>query len=153
MTFVRDQLPDAATYFGERLGWPLQGRGRWRTTACPIHGGNALRVHMDSGGFVCMAGCDFRGGDVVAAQMLLTGCDFVTVCKDLGAWVDDGKPATSEKPAPLTSRQALQVLATEANLAAIAAGNVARGVAMSDLDLARLMTASNRITRLLEAFA
>lgn len=153
MTFVRDQLPDAASYFGDRLGWPLEGRGRWRTTGCPIHGGNALRVHMDSGGFVCMAGCDFRGGDVVAAQMLLTGCDFVTACKELGAWVDDGRPEPATRPAPLTARQALLVLQAEANLAAIAAGNVARGVALTDVDLSRLMTASRRITRLVEVFA
>jgi hypothetical protein len=153
MGFDRDRLPDAATYFGDRLGWPLSGRGRWRTTGCPIHGGNALRVHMDSGGFVCMAGCDFRGGDVVAAQMLLSGCDFVSACKELGAWVDDGQPEPDRKPAPLTPRQALQVLQAEINLAAVAAGNVARGVAMSAEDRMRLMTAARRIRRLAEVYA
>ncbi len=154
MSFDRERLPTAEAYFVDRLGWKLQGRGNWRTTACPIHGGSdSLRVNLASGGFVCMAGCEFHGGDVVSAEMQLTGADFVTAAKTLGAWVEDGKSTTHHKPTPLPARQALQLLAAEANLAAIAAGNVARGVALSDVDLQRLMTASVRITRLLEMFA
>ena len=71
----------------------------------------------------------------------------------VGAWIDDGKPATQHKPTPLSPRQALEVLAVEANLVAIAAGNVAHGVVLSQVDLSRVMTASNRITRLVEVFA
>jgi hypothetical protein len=45
------------------------------------------------------------------------------------------------------------VLAAEANLVSIAAGNAAHGVVLSQVDLSRVMTASNRITRLVEVFA
>ena len=81
------------------------------------------------------------------------GLEFVEAAKALGAWIDDGKPATQHKPTPLSPRQALEVLAAEANLVAIAAGNVAHGVVLSQVDLSRVMTASNRITRLVEVFA
>jgi hypothetical protein len=155
MSLDRNALPTREGFFIERQGLKLEGRegDEWRTGPCPQHGGTDSVRYKRTGAFVCMASCGFKGGDVLAAEMLLTGADFVTACKDLGAWVDDGKPAAQHKPTPLSPRLALQVLATEANLAAIAAGNVARGVVMSDMDLARLMTASNRITRLVEAFA
>ena len=45
------------------------------------------------------------------------------------------------------------MLSAECNLVAIAAGNVAHGVVLSQVDLSRVMTASNRITRLVEVFA
>lgn len=97
--------------------------------------------------------CDTKGGDVLAYEMQASGVEFITAAKALGAWTDDGKPAQQHKPSPLTPRQALEVLSFEANLAAVAAGNVARGVALSDADLSRLRTASNRIARLAEVFA
>ena len=152
MTFERNALPEAVGYY-ESEGLKLSPRGKWRTTSCTFHGGSdSLRINTATGAWVCMA-CDAKGGDVLAYHMQAHGLEFVDACKALGAWVDDGKPVHQHKPSPLSPRQALQVLATEANLAAIAAGNVARGVAMSDLDLARLLTASHRITRLVEAFA
>lgn len=152
MAFDRNHLPEPVGYF-EAQGLKLSPRGKWRTTSCTFHGGSdSMRINTATGAWVCMA-CDAKGGDVLAYEMQAQGLEFMEAAKALGAWIDDGKPVPQHKPAPLSPRQALQVLATEANLAAIAAGNVARGVAMSDLDLARLMTASNRITRLVEAFA
>ena len=44
-------------------------------------------------------------------------------------------------------------MAFESTLAAVAAGNVANGVSLTDADRARLMVAANRIHRLVEAFA
>ena len=44
-------------------------------------------------------------------------------------------------------------MAFESTPAAVAAGNVANGVALTDTDRARLMVAANRINRLVEAFA
>lgn len=152
MAFDRDHLPEPVGYF-EGQGLKLSPRGKWRTTSCTFHGGSdSMRINTATGAWVCMA-CDAKGGDVLAYEMQAHGLEFMEAAKALGAWIDDGKPVQQHKPSPLSPRQALQVLATEANLAAIAAGNVARGVAMTDLDLARLMTASNRITRLVEAFA
>jgi hypothetical protein len=42
---------------------------------------------------------------------------------------------------------------TEANLIAIAAGNVAQGVALSDTDRSRLMQAAGRVQRIVEVYA
>jgi len=70
----------------------------------------------------------------------------------VGAWVDDGRAPVQHKPSPLTPRQALSVLAFESTLAAVAAGNLAQGVALSAVDLSRLLTAAGRINLIAEAF-
>lgn len=153
MGFDRRNLPDAVGYY-ESEGLKLTGRGKWRTTECKFHGGSdSMRINTDSGAFACMAGCGARGGDVLAYHMAQHGLEFVEAAKALGAWIDDGRPATQHKPAPLSPRQALEVLAVEANLVAIAAANVAHGVVLSQVDLSRVLTASGRITRLVEVFA
>ncbi len=153
MGFDRRNLPDAVGYY-ESEGLKLTGRGKWRTTECKFHGGSdSMRINTDSGAFACMAGCGARGGDVQAYHMAQHGLEFVEAAKALGAWIDDGRPTTQHKPSPLSPRQALEVLAVEANLVAIAAANVAHGVVLSQVDLSRVLTASGRITRLVEVFA
>ena len=154
MPFDRRNLPDAVSYY-ESEGLKLTGRGKWRTTECKFHGGSdSMRINTDSGAFACMAGCGARGGDVLAYHMAQHGLEFVEAAKALGAWVDDGRPATHQhKPTPLTPRQALEVLSAECNLVAIAAGNMAQGVHLTIAERQRLLTASNRITRLVEVFA
>ena len=152
MGFDRRNLPDAVGYY-ESEGLKLTGRGKWRTTECKFHGGSdSMRINLATGAWVCMS-CGARGGDVLAYHMAQHGLEFVEAAKALGAWVDDGRPATKHKPTPLSPRQALEVLAVEANLVAIAAGNVAHGVVLSQMDLTRVLTASGRITRLVEVFA
>ena len=151
MTFDRNHLPDPASYF-EAEGLKLDGRGKWRTTECKFHdGSDSMRINLASGGYCCMS-CGEKGGDVLAYHMAAHGLEFVDAAKALGAWVDDGRPAVQHKPAPLPPRAALQVIGFEASLAAIAAANVARGVALSDVDLSRLLTAANRIMRLVEVY-
>ena len=153
MGFDRRNLPDAVGYY-ESEGLKLTSRGKWRTTECKFHGGSdSMRINTDSGAFACMAGCGARGGDVLAYHMAQHGLEFVEAANALGAWIDDGRPATQHKPSPLSPRQALEVLAVEANLVAIAAANVAHGVVLSQVDLSRVLTASGRITRLVEVFA
>ena len=153
MTFDRRNLPDPISYF-ESEGLKLTSRGKWRTTECNFHGGSdSMRINTDSGAFACMAGCGARGGDVLAYHMAQHGLEFVEAAKALGAWIDDGKPATQHKPTPLSPRQALEVLSAECNLVAIAAGNMAQGVHLTIAERQRLLTASNRITRLVEVFA
>ena len=153
MTFDRRNLPDPISYF-ESEGLKLTSRGKWRTTECKFHGGSdSMRINTDSGAFACMAGCGARGGDVLAYHMAQHGLEFVEAAKALGAWIDDGKPATQHKPTPLSPRQALEVLSAECNLVAIAAGNMAQGVHLTIAERQRLLTASNRITRLVEVFA
>ena len=111
-----------------------------------------MRINTHTGAFVCMAGCGAKGGDVLAYEMADTGTDFVTAAKAIGAWVDDGMPAPS-RPTAIPPRDALQILATEANLVAVAAGNVAHGVKLTQIDLDRVMQAASRITFIAEVFA
>lgn len=152
MSFDRTRLPDPVTYY-ESVGLKLTGPGKWKTTACHFHGGSdSLRINTASGAWVCMAGCGARGGDVLAYQMAAHGQDFVAAAKALGAWVEDGKPIPNRKPTPLAPRQALEVLAVECNFVAIAAGNLARGVALTNADLSRLLKSAGRLTRIVEVF-
>lgn len=155
MTFRRDQLPDPVSYF-EAEGLQLVGppSAKWKTTECHFHGGSdSLRINTHSGAWVCMAGCGARGGDVLAYQMAAHGQEFVKAAKALGAWVDDAKPYKRQRPTPLPPRAALEVLAIECNLVAVAAGNLACGMALSQVDLDRVLVAAGRVTRLAEVFA
>ena len=152
MGFERDRLPDAEGYYTAQA-LRLIGKGKWRTTECRFHGGSdSMRINLASGAFVCMAGCGARGGDVLAYHMAEHGTDFVSAAKALGAWVDDGR-TTRTTPTPLPARDAIQILATEANLVAVAAGNIAHGLVLTDDDRTRLMTAAGRINRIGEMFA
>jgi hypothetical protein len=155
MGFERDKLPDVLTYF-EGQGLTLSGprSAKWKAAACAFHNGSdSMRVNTTTGAWVCMSGCGARGGDVLAYHMAAHGLGFIDAAKALGAWIDDGKPHAPQRPTPLSPRAALQVLGFEATLTAIAAGNLARGVALSDVDLQRLLVAVSRITRLAEVYS
>ena len=154
MAFDRNLLPEPTAYFEEQ-GLKLTGprRAKWKTTACNFHGGSdSMRVNTSTGAWVCMS-CGEKGGDVLAYEIAVGGADFVTAAKAIGAWVDDGKPYTPPKPTPLSPRAALSAMAFEATLTAIAAGNIAQGVLLTDADRSRLMTAAGRINRMAEVFA
>ena len=154
MPFDRAQLPDPTSYF-ENQGLILKGprSAKWKTTTCNFHGGSdSLRVNVASGAWVCMS-CGEKGGDVLAYEIKDGGKEFVDAAKAQGCWIDDGRPPVATRPTPLSPRLALSVMAFESTLAAVAAGNVANGVALIDADRARLMVAANRINRLVEAFA
>ena len=152
MSFDRDRLPDPLSYY-DGAGLKLTGRGKWRTAPCNFHGGSdSLRINTVSGAFVCMAGCGARGGDVLAYEMAESGKEFIDAAKALGAWVDDGK-APPSRPTPISPRAALEVLAVEAMLVAVAAGNVAHGVVLTDDDRQRVLQSAGRIKRLVEVFA
>ena len=155
MTFDRNLLPDPTAYFEEQ-GLKLTGprKAKWKTTECKFHGGSdSMRVNVSSGAYSCMAGCGASGGDVLAYEIAVTGADFVAAAKSIGAWVDDGKPHAPQKPTPLSPRAALSAMAFEAMFTAICAGNIAKGVTLTEPDRARLMTAAGRINLLAEAFA
>lgn len=148
MGFDRSLLPDPADYYGDREGLKLTGTrsSPWRTTECRFHGGSdSLRINLRNGAFVCMAGCGAKGGDVLAYHRAAHGLGFVEAARELGCWVEDGQPEVERKPAPLPARDALHVLAAEANLVAVAAGNLATGRAMNQADLQRLALAASRI--------
>lgn len=153
MTFDRRNLPEPVGYY-EAAGLVFRERkGKWRTTRCEFHGGSdSMRVNTDSGAFACMA-CGASGGDVLAYEMQATGAEFIDACKALGAWTDDGQPAVQHKPTPLSPRAALQAIAFEVTLVAIEASRIASGIVPSEADKARVLAASNRITRIMEVFA
>lgn len=152
MGFNRDALPDAQSYF-ENEGLVLIGRGRWRTTACHFHGGSdSMRINLQSGAWVCMS-CAAKGGDVLAHHMAAHGLEFIDAAKALGAWANDGRQTTHQRPAPLPPRAALQVLGFEAELVAVAAGNLAYGHSLTAGDLGRLQQAAGRINALAGSYA
>ena len=154
MPFDRNLLPDTTGYF-EAQGLKLAGprSAKWKTTACQFHGGSdSMRINTATGAWVCMS-CGESGGDVLAYSMKLHGLEFVEAAKQLGAWVDDGKPQRPQKPTALPPRAALEVMAFECCLVAVAAGNLAKGVTLSDADRARLMVAAGRINRIAGDFA
>ena len=153
MPFDRNLLPDPVAYF-EAQGLTLTGprSAKWKTTRCDFHGGSdSLRVNVQTGGWVCMS-CAAKGGDTLAFHQALHGMGFVEAARDLGCWIDDGQPPTPQRPTPLPARAALSVLAFETTLAAVAAGNVAHGIALTDTDRARLMKAAGRINLIAEAY-
>jgi hypothetical protein len=153
MSFDRNLLPDAVAYF-ENQGLTLKGprSAKWKTTTCNFHGGSdSMRVNVTTGAWVCMS-CGEKGGDVLTYEIKVSGAEFQDAAKSIGAWVAGGKPQQVYKPTPLSPRQALAVLAFESTLTAIAAANVAHGYALTQIDLDRLLTAANRINRLVEAF-
>lgn len=152
MGFDRNQLPHPEDYYRDR-DLRLTGRGKWRTTCCVFHdGSDSMRINLMSGAFVCMAGCGAKGGDVLAYHMAVHGMEFVEAAKALGAWVYDGKTAPA-RPTPLSPRAALEVLKFESMVVAVAAGNVAHGVNLSDEDRSRVMQAAGRINRVGEIFS
>ena len=151
MSFDRTRLPDAAAYF-DAEGLKLTGTGKWKTTACAFHGGSdSMRINTATGAWVCMS-CGEKGGDVLAHHIKCHRLDFITGAKALGAWIDDDKLQTPQKPKPLPPGAALQVLAFEAMLTAVAAANMAHSVTLTDHDKARLLTAASRIIRIAEAY-
>ncbi len=151
--FIKANLPDALSYF-ESEGLQLNSRGKWRTTACIFHGGSdSMRINTESGAWVCMAGCGARGGDVLAYHMAAHGLDFISAAKALGAWHDDGQPSKPHRPKPLPAIEAIRVLAFESILTAVAAGNIANGVTLTDNDRARVMVAAGRINKITQLYA
>ncbi|MFE1574161.1 hypothetical protein ACFIQG_20480 [Comamonas odontotermitis] len=144
--------PDPQSYY-EAEGLKLGKGKKWVTTACAFHGGSdSMRINLHSGAFVCMAGCGARGGDVLAYHMAAYGLGFIYAAKALGCWIEDGSLAPA-KPTPFTARQALEVLAVESNLIAIAAANIASGVVLSQDERQRVRLAANRIHQIGEVFA
>lgn len=153
MSFDRTLLPDPVGYF-EAMGLRLVGprNGKWKTAECRFHGGHdSMRVNTAFGAWVCMS-CGAKGGDVLSYHMQVHDLEFIDAAKALGAWLDDGKQELRRKPAPLPPRAALEVLNFETTIAAVAAGNIANGVALTDADRTRLLNAAQRINRLAEAY-
>lgn len=144
--FNRELLPDPLIYY-EAHGLTLKGprNSSWKTTECHFHGGSdSLRIKVTSGAFVCMA-CGARGGDVLAYEMAVHGLGFVQAAKQLGAWTGGQTQMRHIRPAALTARDALSVLADEVTLIALEGTRIARGVVPTTVDLERMQQAAGRV--------
>jgi hypothetical protein len=145
MSFQRHLLPSPLDYFEEQ-GLTITGsrKGKWFTTECRFHGGSdSMRVHQETGTWVCMA-CGVKGGDLVAYEIQSTQDEFIVVAKRLGAWIEDGT-SNAYKPTLISPRLALQVLEIEANLVCVAAGNLANGTELTQVDRDRIYESARRI--------
>ena len=152
MSFNRELLPDAIEYF-ESQNLTLVGAGTWKTTACQFHGGSdSLRINSKSGGWCCMA-CGAKGGDILSFHMQAHDLEFIEAAKQLGTWINDDMPSREYRPTLLSPRAALEILAFETNLVAIAAANIAHGVILTDDDRARVVTSAGRINLIARDFA
>ncbi len=119
------------------------GRDRWRA-ACPACGGNrsALSIGVAQNDAVllrCWKGCSI---EEIAAAIDLDVSDLFPA--------RDGGASRPRKIGMLSATQALDLLADEANLVALAAANVAHGVLLTADDLLRVRTAAGRIAYLRE---
>lgn len=149
MSFNRDHLPDPQDYYENTAGLKLMGRGPWRTTRCEFHGGSdSMRISLKSGGFMCMS-CGEKGGDVLAYHQHANSLEFIDAAKALNAWADDGQPSTY-RPSPVSARTMLEVIAFEVQIVALMAADLAKGIAISELDKHRLFEAASRIIRVAE---
>lgn len=149
MSFDRTRLPDPLTYY-ESQGLTLSKGSKWITTSCQFHGGSdSMRINLESGSFVCMAGCGASGGDVLGYHRALHQDDFVSACKSLGCWIEDGKQtAKPPRPTPLPARDALEILAFESLLVAGTASSMGNGYQLTENDKQRLFIASGRIQQI-----
>jgi hypothetical protein len=149
MSFDRSRLPDPRTYY-EGQGLALSKGKKWVTTSCVFHGGSdSMRINLDSGAFSCMAGCGASGGDVLGYHRALHQDDFVSACKSLGCWIEDGKtPTKPPRPTPLPARDALEILAFESLLVAGTASSIGEGYQLTEYDKQRLLIACVRIQQI-----
>lgn len=155
MPLDRERLPDPQTYYeGAGLNIRRRGRGPWRASNCPFcESRDNFNINLESGGFHCW-GCAAKGGDVLAFHMAHACTDFVTAAKALGCWVEDGKPrARPPRPAPLSARDALALLADDVHYAAIFMGNFLHGaVALTEDDHAAFLAATARVIQIRDLY-
>ena len=144
--FHRDRLPEALGYYQDTAGLTFQQpRGKWRNVVCFNCDSNAMRINTESGGFRCMAECGARGGDVLAYHQAAHGLDFVGAARDLGAYVDDGKPYTgSTRPSQPPARALLQLASDDLMLCAIVLSDALAGT-LTDADYDVFREAAGRV--------
>ena len=148
--FVKDQLPDPVSYY-ESEGLTLTRGKTWRTARCEFHGGSdSMRINIQTGAFVCMAGCGARGGDVLAYHMAAHGLGFVDAAKALGAYREDGKAYTGPtRPTPIPARALLEVAAFELMVCAMVLADALNG-RLADADFDRFRDAAGRVIHIAE---
>lgn len=121
------------------------GRGRW-VACCP--------AHEDKNPSLAITETD----DGKTLIHCFAGCSVYDVLFSVDLKVNDLFPGSSgmlrnalkTERMPFSYADALRCISFEAILAATAAGNIANGMSLTDIDKARLMLASKRINHALE---
>jgi hypothetical protein len=146
--FLKDRLPDVQSYFeGEDVH--LVGLGQWKTGPCHLHGGSdSMRVNVRTGAWRCM-NCGVKGQDVLAHHMQRHGLDFVAAARQLGAYVEDGKPHRGQTtPTTLQARDAMQLMAHCVLVCVVFNSDVRNGVIPSDEDWQSFLARAGQIEQL-----
>src|SRR5438270_14079330 len=97
MTFVREALPSARSFYQKELG-KLRRSGRgWYQALCPFHPDKhpSLYINADDGHFICHA-CQAKGHDVIAFTRLRYNLNFKDACKELGCWDETSTPSPEQ---------------------------------------------------------
>ena len=123
--------------------------GRWRAIcpSCGERNPNTLSVGEGANGAVLLRCFKSECGVETIAQAL--GLEITDLFPPRPAEPGDGAKRTGRRRL-LSAHQALGLLADEANIVATAAANLAHGLDLSDQDRDRLLTASARVTTLME---
>jgi hypothetical protein len=82
-----ERVPTGDEYFTGIFGPVRFNNKGWAQVRCCFHRPDkhpSLSIHRD-GAFTCHA-CGVKGGSVIDFEMLLSGTDFKTAARDLGAW-------------------------------------------------------------------
>jgi CHC2 zinc finger len=87
--FDRSALPPARIFYERELGEFRRPSRGWASpkSGCPFHQSKSkasFRVNLDSGGWVCFAGCG--KGDMITFMRQRYGLSFKTACQELGCW-------------------------------------------------------------------
>lgn len=127
--FNKDHLPDPLDYYTNTAGLVLIGRGKQRQTRCEFHGGSdSMGINIETGQFLCRAGCGARGNDVLSYHRAAHGLGFVEAAKALGAYRDDGNEYTgSTKPAQIPARDLLRSVSRELMVCAMVLSDFLNG--------------------------
>jgi len=146
--FMKENLPEPCAFY-EGEGLSLKGRGLWRMTSCPFHGGSdSFSINAQSGGFKCWA-CGAHGGDVLSFLMQRYGVGFVEGARKLGAWHEDGTAYRGRrKPLPMSPRELLDIAINEAHVVWVVACDMASRQHIGSPDHERLAIAVSRLERL-----
>jgi hypothetical protein len=144
--FIRENLPDPYHYYADVAGLKLDGKGTWLTGPCEFHGSRAtMRVNKHTGGYVCMAACGARGGNVLDYHRAKHGMGFVEAAKALGAYIEDGKAYTGPtRPTAIPARDLLRSVADELQLCAFVLSDALNG-RFNDNDYDRYRAAASRV--------
>ncbi len=95
--------------------------------------------------------CFEKGGDVVAYAIRRHGLDFVSAARQLGAYMNDGRLHRGpEKPAGLSLRDCLELVAFELLVFSIVVSDMSRGKTPSQADSLRLWESIGRITFIID---